>query len=203
MVSLHPGMKKYIPQNNLLPVRVIIFEIHTDCLFDIQIPGTFHGTAGSLIQPAHQAAAHILLHLFRQFPRHLPHNLSGHRQHFPLHHMLEFQNGLQKCLIGFQFFQYFRICQQFIHSILLQRMALHNLHSLFGKQLSDFFNPGRNRQAGVLPATLPFLPDFLLFSIFPLVQILQHFFHFHKAQIVFRKGNLSLRMSSQHQPPSV
>ncbi len=82
-------------------------------------------------------------------------------------------------------------------------MALHNFHSLSGKQLLDLQKPVRDRESGIPASPAALLSDILVFPVLPFVQIVKNLLHIHKLKAIPGKRNLLCRILSKYKPPSV
>ena len=205
-LAVFPGAAAEIDlfQGKALLLRVIMLQVPSDRLFDIQIPDGFHRTRTVPVQGAQKRTADLFLKFFRNLLRHLPHNPPGRIQDLALHQMFQLQNRFQKLLIGFQLFQNLLIRQKLLDLIPLQGMPFQNLHSLSGKQAPDLCDPGGGCQTAGFCAALPAH----VLSCLPGVKKVQGILQIKAGNPIFQgpvisKGKLILRVFSQYQPPPV
>ena len=89
-----PAVKIYLLQNQPLFLPVVVLQIPADGLADIQVPHGLYGAWGVPVQVSQKGSADLLIQFFGNLLGHLSHNLPCRIQDFPLHQVLQLQNGL-------------------------------------------------------------------------------------------------------------
>jgi hypothetical protein len=140
--------------NHLFALRIVILEIGPDGAPPVEIPEHLEAAAVLLVEASPQRAAHVLGELASQILHHPTDDSAGDLQNRPLHHSLERQHGPEQLVARFEPVQDLGICDQFGHSVAIERVPLNHLGRFAREELADFPDPFRHRKHTGLVASL-------------------------------------------------